>query len=139
MSRRDALVHAREEYSPAPAAKGRLTECARADAVSASAAALGAHAMSDNHPDARREMWTAVALLWLAGNALRITILAVPPVIAMIRDEFALSATEVGLLSSVPPALFAIAALAGSLLGSRLGVSAAPSSDPANAAIANNA
>jgi CP family cyanate transporter-like MFS transporter len=43
----------------------------------------------------------------------------------MIRDEFALSATEVGLLSSVPPALFAIAALAGSLLVARLGVRAA--------------
>jgi MFS transporter, CP family, cyanate transporter len=81
--------------------------------------------MPDNNQNARREMWTAVALLWLAGNALRITILAVPPVIAMIRDEFALSATEVGLLSSIPPALFAIAALAGSLLVARLGVRAA--------------
>ncbi len=81
--------------------------------------------MSDNDKDARREMWTAVVLLWLAGNALRLTILAVPPVIAMIRDEFALSATEVGLLSSIPPALFAIAALAGSLLVARLGVRAA--------------
>ena len=40
----------------------------------------------------------AIALLWLAGNALRLTILAVPPVIAMIRDEFQLTATEVGLL-----------------------------------------
>src|SRR6202790_3611005 len=81
--------------------------------------------MADHDPAARKAMWTAIALLWLAGNALRITILAVPPVIAMIRDEFALSATEVGLLSSVPPALFAIAALAGSLLVARLGVRAA--------------
>jgi len=81
--------------------------------------------MPDNNQNARREMWTAIVLLWLAGNALRITILAVPPVIAMIRDEFALSATEVGLLSSIPPALFAIAALAGSLLVARLGVRAA--------------
>jgi MFS transporter, CP family, cyanate transporter len=67
-------------------------------------------------------MWTAIVLLWLAGNGLRLTILAVPPVIALIRDEFALSATEVGLLGSIPPALFAIAALAGSLLVARLGV-----------------
>jgi CP family cyanate transporter-like MFS transporter len=81
--------------------------------------------MSDNHQNAGREMWTAIVLLWLAGNALRLTILAVPPVIAMIRDEFALSATEVGLLSSIPPALFAIAALAGSLLVARLGVTGA--------------
>jgi CP family cyanate transporter-like MFS transporter len=81
--------------------------------------------MRDNEREARRAMWTAVVLLWLAGNALRITILAVPPVIALIRDEFALSATEVGLLSSIPPALFAIAALAGSLLVARMGVRAA--------------
>src|SRR5207237_1776010 len=59
-------------------------------------------AMPDNNQNARRETWTAIVLLWLAGNALRLTILAVPPVIAMIRDEFALSATEVGLLSSIP-------------------------------------
>jgi CP family cyanate transporter-like MFS transporter len=62
----------------------------------------------------------AMILLWLAGNALRMTILAVPPVIAMIRDEFSLNATLVGLLSSIPPALFALAALAGSLLVARL-------------------
>jgi CP family cyanate transporter-like MFS transporter len=44
----------------------------------------------------------------------------VPPVIATIRDDLRLSATEVGLLSSVPPAMFAIAALAGSVLVARL-------------------
>lgn len=63
----------------------------------------------------------AIALLWLAGNALRLTILAVPPVIAMIRDDLSLNATEVGLLSSIPPVLFAIAALGGSLLVAHLG------------------
>jgi CP family cyanate transporter-like MFS transporter len=66
--------------------------------------------------------WLAATLLWLAGNTLRLTILAVPPVLATIRDDFRLSATEVGMLSSVPPALFAIAALLGSLLVTRLGV-----------------
>jgi MFS transporter, CP family, cyanate transporter len=81
--------------------------------------------MSDHPSNARRQMWLSIALLWLAGNALRLTILAVPPVIAMIRDEFTLSATEVGLLSSIPPALFAIAALAGSLLVAKLGVRSA--------------
>lgn len=68
---------------------------------------------------------TALILLWLAGGGLRLTILAVPPVLTMIRDDFALSATEVGVLSGIPPALFAIAALAGSLLVARLGVKAA--------------
>jgi MFS transporter, CP family, cyanate transporter len=67
----------------------------------------------------------AAILLWLSGNGLRLTILAVPPVIAMIRDELHLSATEVGLLGSIPPAMFAIAALAGSLLVARVGVTVA--------------
>jgi CP family cyanate transporter-like MFS transporter len=73
----------------------------------------------------RNKLWVAIALLWLAGNGLRLTILAVPPVITMIRDEFSLSATEVGLLGSMPSALFACAALAGSLLVARLGAKAA--------------
>lgn len=66
--------------------------------------------------------WVAATLLWLAGNALRLTILAIPPVIALIRDDFQLNATQVGLLSSIPPAFFALAALAGSLLVARLGL-----------------
>jgi CP family cyanate transporter-like MFS transporter len=73
-------------------------------------------------PTASPPTWVAITLLWLAGNGLRLTVLAVPPVIAMIRDAFSLSATEVGLLSSIPPALFAVAALGGSLLVARLGV-----------------
>jgi len=68
------------------------------------------------------KLWQAVLMLWLAGNALRITILAIPPVLATIRDDFALSATQVGLLSSIPPALFAIASLVGSLLVMKLGL-----------------
>src|SRR5512146_320918 len=70
----------------------------------------------------QRPPWLSALLLWLAGNGLRLTILAVPPVIAMIRDDLRLTATQVGLLSSIPPAMFAIAALAGSLLVARLGV-----------------
>jgi MFS transporter, CP family, cyanate transporter len=74
---------------------------------------------------ARSTVWSALALLWLAGNGLRLTILAVPPVLVAIRNDLHLSATEVGLLSSIPPAMFAIAALAGSLLVARLGVAEA--------------
>ena len=76
--------------------------------------------MHDERP--RRPAWLLLLLLWLAGNGLRLTILAVPPVIATIRDDLRLSATEVGLLSSIPPAMFAIAALAGSLLVAHVGV-----------------
>jgi CP family cyanate transporter-like MFS transporter len=66
--------------------------------------------------------WLSLLLLWLCGITLRITILAVPPVLPMIRSEFGLSATAVGVLGSVAPALFALAALGGALLVSRIGV-----------------
>jgi CP family cyanate transporter-like MFS transporter len=68
---------------------------------------------------------SALALLWLVGCALRLTILAVPPVIPRIHDELHLSATEVGILTGLPPMLFAAAAVPGSLLIARLGVRAA--------------
>jgi CP family cyanate transporter-like MFS transporter len=72
--------------------------------------------------DATRGVALPLALLWLCGIALRITILAVPPVVPRIAHEFALSATQVGLLGSIAPALFAVAAMAGALLVSRIGV-----------------
>jgi MFS transporter, CP family, cyanate transporter len=68
-----------------------------------------------------REVWVAGGLLWLSGVALRLSILAVPPVIAAIQADLHLSGTEVGLLSGLPMILFAIAALPGSLLIVRLG------------------
>lgn len=67
-------------------------------------------------------LWLPLWLLWLSGIALRLTILAVPPVIPAIRGEFALSATEVGILGSIAPALFAFAALGGALLVAHIGV-----------------
>lgn len=78
--------------------------------------------MPEYEQQSQREVWSAIVALWLAGNGLRLTILAVPPIIAMIRDDLGLNATQVGILSSIPPALFAIAALAGSLLVARLGI-----------------
>jgi CP family cyanate transporter-like MFS transporter len=68
-----------------------------------------------------REVWIAGSLLWLAGVALRLSILAVPPVIALIQSDLRLSGTEVGVLSGLPMILFAIAALPGSLFIARLG------------------
>jgi MFS transporter, CP family, cyanate transporter len=68
---------------------------------------------------------TALLLLWLAGIALRLTILAVPPVIPVIHDELNLSATQVGILTGLPSMLFAFAAVPGSLLIARLGIRAA--------------
>jgi len=59
--------------------------------------------------------WLSLLLLWLCGITLRLTILAVPPVLPMIRGDFGLSATAVGVLGSVAPALFACAAVGGAL------------------------
>lgn len=63
----------------------------------------------------------SVILLWLAGNGLRLTILAVPPVIPLIHADLGLSETEVGILTGLPPVLFACAAVPGSLLIARFG------------------
>ena len=68
---------------------------------------------------------TSLLLLWLAGVALRLTILAVPPLIPLIHDDLNLSATEIGVLTGLPSMLFAIAAVPGSLLIARLGIRAA--------------
>ncbi len=70
---------------------------------------------------APRQFLLCVALLWLAGNGLRITILAVPPVIPLIRTELGMSETQVGILTGLPPVLFACTAVLGSLLIARFG------------------
>ncbi|HWK87810.1 MAG TPA: MFS transporter [Xanthobacteraceae bacterium] len=63
----------------------------------------------------------ALLLLWLAGTGLRVTILAVPPILALIILDLNLSGTEVGILNGIPVALFALAAVPGSLLIARVG------------------
>jgi CP family cyanate transporter-like MFS transporter len=68
-----------------------------------------------------REFWIAIGLLWLAGASLRLTVLAVPPVIPLIQADLNLSGTEVGILSGLPVILFGVAALPGSLLIARFG------------------
>src|SRR5256886_2503828 len=73
-------------------------------------------------PDAvTREFWVAASLLWLAGVGLRLTILAVPPVISLIQADLQLSGTEIGALTGLPIVLFGVAALPGSLLIARFG------------------
>src|SRR5215467_8016717 len=69
----------------------------------------------------RSYLLKCVALLFLVGVALRLTVLAVPPVIPQIHADLALSETEVGILTGLPQVLFAGAAVAGSLLIARLG------------------
>jgi MFS transporter, CP family, cyanate transporter len=62
-----------------------------------------------------------VMLLWVAGIGLRVTILAVPPLIRLIHDDLGLTETEVGVLSGLPPILFGLAAVPASLLIARFG------------------
>src|SRR5436190_9644441 len=78
------------------------------------------HAPADSAAT-RRQFLTCVLLLWLAGIGLRITILAVPPVIPLIRTDFGMSETQVGILTGLPPVLFACTAVLGSLLIARFG------------------
>ena len=61
-------------------------------------------------------------LLWSCGASLRLTVLAVPPVISIIQQDLHLSGTEVGLLSGIPAILFAIAATPASTFVARFGV-----------------
>ena len=70
---------------------------------------------------ATRDFALAVVLLWLSGAALRMTILAVPPVLPRITAELGLTATNVGLLTGLPSLLFALAAVPGAALIIRFG------------------
>jgi MFS transporter, CP family, cyanate transporter len=72
--------------------------------------------------EVHREFWIAAALLWLCGVALRLTILAVPPVITAIQSDLGLSGTAVGVLSALPVVVFGIFALPGALVVARLGI-----------------
>jgi CP family cyanate transporter-like MFS transporter len=81
--------------------------------------------MNDSPLASTRPLWIALLLLWLAGAALRLTILAVPPVIPLIHDDLHLSQTQVGILTGLPSMLFAFAAVPGSLLTARTGAFAA--------------
>jgi CP family cyanate transporter-like MFS transporter len=64
----------------------------------------------------------ALFLLWLAGANLRITVLAVPPVIPLIHDDLSLSEKAVGALGGLPVLMYAFGAVFGSLLLARTGV-----------------
>ncbi len=63
-----------------------------------------------------------LTLLWLCGACLRLTILAIPPVVPLLHADLHLSETALGWLSSLPPLLFALAAVPGSLLVARFGL-----------------
>ena len=72
-----------------------------------------------------REDVIRLLLLWLGGIDLRLTLLAVPPLIPNIHHELHLDEKAVGALVSLPVLLLASAAVPGSLLIARLGLRAA--------------
>ena len=55
-------------------------------------------------------------LLWCAGASLRLTVLALPPVLDEITSAFRLGSTDVGVLTAIPPLVFAAGALPGAVL-----------------------
>jgi len=69
-------------------------------------------------------MWKSLVVLWLAGACLRLTVLAIPPVIPMIHESLKLTQAQVGALVSLPVLMFSIAAVPGSLLIARFGAAA---------------
>lgn len=60
-------------------------------------------------------------LLWLAGLSLRLTVLAVPPLLPALRSDFGLNHTGVAALTTLPLLLFGAAATLGSGIVSWLG------------------
>ena len=78
--------------------------------------------MPDRNTTAPR-LITALILLWFAGAGMRMTILAVPPVIPLIHADLRMSETQVGLLIGLPLVMFALAAIPGSMLIARIGAS----------------
>jgi CP family cyanate transporter-like MFS transporter len=67
------------------------------------------------------------------------TLLVMPPVIPLVHDDLHMSETQVGLLVGLPLAVFAVAAVPGSLLIARIGATLAVTLGMAIAAIAGGA
>ena len=60
-------------------------------------------------------------VLWLAGTDLRLTLLAVPPVIPLIHRDLQLNESGIAALSNVPVLVLAVSSMFGGLLTMRLG------------------
>ena len=69
-----------------------------------------------------RAEWVRLLLLWLGGIDLRLTMLAVPPLVPLIHRQLHLDEKAVGALVSLPVLLLAVAAVPGALLIAKLGV-----------------
>jgi MFS transporter, CP family, cyanate transporter len=72
-------------------------------------------------PGGSRPALRYLALLWLAGLCLRLTMLAVPPLLPQIHGALGLNETALSSLTTLPVLLMAVMAPAGSAVSSRLG------------------
>jgi len=81
--------------------------------------ATGCDDVRRRHLRMNRISWPRLALLWLAGIDLRITLLAVPPLIPLIHRDLPLDETAVAALLGLPVLLLATAATLGSMIISR--------------------
>ena len=70
------------------------------------------------------ETLASLIVLWLSGASLRFTILAVPPLVPQLHSSLHLTESDIGLLSSLPPLMFSLAAIPGALLIARFGIKA---------------
>jgi CP family cyanate transporter-like MFS transporter len=69
-----------------------------------------------------RADWVRLFLLWLGGVDIRLTMLAVPPLVPLIHRDLHLDEKAVGALVSGPVLILAVASVPGSLLIARLGI-----------------
>lgn len=66
-------------------------------------------------------MWQRLTMLWLAGLNLRITLLALPPLLPEVQQAFGLSQAAVAALTTLPVLLLAAGAPVGSVIVGRVG------------------
>ena len=69
-----------------------------------------------------RADWVRLLLLWLGGIDVRLTMLAVPPLVPLIHSALHLDEKAVGALVSGPVLILAVASVPGSLLIAKMGV-----------------
>ncbi len=72
-----------------------------------------------NLPPLKRVHWFRLLLLWLAGIDLRLTLLAVPPLLPAIHRTLNLDEKAVAILTGLPVLLLAVAATLGALITAR--------------------
>jgi MFS transporter, CP family, cyanate transporter len=68
-----------------------------------------------------RRAWLLLIVMWLAGIDLRLTLLAVPPLLPLIHADLQLDEKGIAALSTLPVLVFGLAAVPGSLLIARVG------------------